>query len=138
MKKKLAVLPLFALLSVGVMGNAWACCEPTPPPRCDILFDTNNDQIRSSEKGEVAALAQRMVNEPQLKITLEGHADERSNPEYNLDLALRRAWHTKRALVAQGAGDNMIHIETYGEEAPLADGSGEPVWQKNRCVNIVE
>ncbi|MEK6806952.1 MAG: OmpA family protein [Pseudomonadota bacterium] len=138
MNKKLAVLPLSALLlSVSASVSAGMCCEP-PPPRCDILFDTNNDQIRSSEKGEVAALAQRMVNEPQLKITLEGHADERSNPEYNLDLALRRAWHTKRALVAQGAGDNMIHIETYGEEAPLASGSGEPVWQKNRCVNIVE
>ncbi len=138
MNKKLAVLPLSALLlSVSASVHAGICCEPPPPP-CDILFDTNSDQIRSSEKAQVSALAKRMVDEPQLKITLAGHADERSFPEYNLDLALRRAWYTKRALVEQGAGDNMIHIETYGEEAPVAAGSSEPAWQKNRCVSVIE
>ncbi len=138
MNKKLAVLPLSALLlSVSASVHAGLCCE-APPPRCDIRFDTNDDQIRASEKAKVAALAQRLVNEPQLKLNLQGHADERSTSAYNLDLALRRSWYVKRSLVSQGGGDNMISIETYGKDSPLVQGSGEKAWQLNRCVNVVE
>lgn len=67
-----------------------------------------------------------------VKVTIEGHCDERGTREYNLALGARRAEAVKRFLAAKGVEKVRVNVISYGKERPEAMGSGEAVWQQNR------
>jgi peptidoglycan-associated lipoprotein len=67
---------------------------------------------------------------------LEGHTDERGTREYNLALGERRANAVRDYMVASGVPAYRIETISYGEENPVAYGSGESNWMKNRRVEI--
>ena len=69
---------------------------------------------------------------PNVRITIEGHADERGTREYNLALGDRRANAAKNYLVARGVDAGRISTISYGKERPLALGSDEASWAQNR------
>ena len=69
-------------------------------------------------------------------IVLEGYTDERGTREYNLALGERRAESVGRYLRVNGVPGNIIDTISYGEERPVALGSDEQAWQKNRRVEI--
>ena len=73
---------------------------------------------------------------PQLRMRLEGHADERGSREYNVALSDNRAKSVKRIMGTQGARASQIRTIGYGEEVPIVSGKGERSWQKNRRVEI--
>lgn len=75
---------------------------------------------------------------PQVRITIEGHCDERGTREYNLALGDRRANAAKNYLAAAGIDASRITTISYGKERPLALGSDEASWAQNRrAVTIV-
>lgn len=102
-----------------------------------IYFDFDNAEIRPEFRDVVAAHAQNLARNSNMKIRLEGHADERGSREYNIGLGERRAQSVRRALMLQGVGDGQIVTVSYGEERPAATGSDETAWAKNRRVEIV-
>jgi len=67
-----------------------------------------------------------------VRVTVEGHCDERGTREYNLALGDRRANSVKNYLVALGVDPARIHTVSYGKERPLVIGTGEAVWAQNR------
>ena len=71
------------------------------------------------------------------KIRLEGHTDERGTREYNLALGERRANTVRDYMVLNGIDSYRIETISYGEERPLAYGSGENNWAQNRRVELV-
>ena len=75
---------------------------------------------------------------PNVRITLEGHCDERGTREYNLALGDRRANAAKNYLAAKGIDPARMTTISYGKERPLALGSDEESWAQNRrAVTIV-
>jgi peptidoglycan-associated lipoprotein len=102
-----------------------------------IYFDFDNAEIRSEYRDVVAAHAQNLARSPNMKVRLEGHADERGSREYNIGLGERRAQSVRRALMLQGVGDGQIVTVSYGEERPAQAGSDESTWAKNRRVELV-
>jgi len=75
---------------------------------------------------------------PDVRVTIEGHADERGTREYNLALGDRRANAAKNYLVARGVSPARITTISYGKERPLALGSDEESWARNRrAVTVV-
>ena len=75
---------------------------------------------------------------PNVRITLEGHCDERGTREYNLALGDRRANAAKNYLVARGIAAARITTISYGKERPVALGSDEASWAQNRrAVTVV-
>lgn len=70
------------------------------------------------------------------KIWLDGHCDERGTTEYNLALGQRRAEQVRGHLIAQGVSPARLQSRSYGEEQPLAFGSSEADWSKNRRVEL--
>tara|TARA_B100000029_G_C17438901_1_gene910729 strand:+ start:172 stop:711 length:540 start_codon:yes stop_codon:yes gene_type:complete len=72
-----------------------------------------------------------------LKITIEGHCDERGSVQYNLALGERRAKSVRNYLVSAGVNANNLSIQTYGKERGLDDGHNEAAWAKNRRANFV-
>jgi hypothetical protein len=57
--------------------------------------------------------------DPDAKLTLAGHADERNSTKYNRFLSERRAQRVKEFLVSRGVPENKIDTEGYGEERPI-------------------
>jgi peptidoglycan-associated lipoprotein len=102
-----------------------------------IYFDFDNAEIRPEFRDVVAAHAQSLSRSPNMKVRLEGHADERGSREYNIGLGERRAQSVRRALMLQGVGDGQIVTVSYGEERPAQAGSDEATWAKNRRVELV-
>lgn len=73
-----------------------------------------------------------------VSVRLEGHADERGTPEYNLALGERRAQAVSNYLGLQGVDAGKLEIISYGEEKPVMTGSDEASWAKNRRVELVK
>jgi peptidoglycan-associated lipoprotein len=69
-------------------------------------------------------------------IRLEGHTDERGTREYNMALGERRANAVRDYMVVNGIQSYRIESISYGEERPVAYGSGEANWSQNRRVEL--
>ena len=114
---------------------------PTPGSRADfmasvlgdtILFDTDRYNIDSEDQGILQSQAQWLARYPAARITIEGHCDERGTRDYNLALGERRANAAKNYLVSLGIDASRITTVSYGKERPIALGSDEASWAKNR------
>ena len=101
-----------------------------------IYFDYDKAAIRPEYLVLINTHAKLLAKYPNLKMRLEGHADERGSREYNVALSAERAKSVKQLMGANGARSNQIRTIGYGEEVPLVTGHGERSWQKNRRVEI--
>jgi peptidoglycan-associated lipoprotein len=97
-----------------------------------ILFDTDKYNIDSADQAALAAQAQWLAKYPAKRVTLEGHCDERGTREYNLALGERRANAAKNYLITLGVDPARISTVSYGKERPIALGSDESSWARNR------
>lgn len=102
-----------------------------------IYFDYDRSAIRA-EYGEVLqAHGAWLAANPGSRVRLEGHADERGTPEYNLALGARRSQAVAQALTALGADSGQWSAVSFGEEQPMANGASEIAWSKNRRVELI-
>lgn len=97
-----------------------------------IYFDTDRYNIDSADQAALAAQAAWLQRYPAKQATIEGHADERGTREYNLALGERRANAAKNYLVSQGVDPARLSTVSYGKERPVALGSTEDAWARNR------
>ena len=75
---------------------------------------------------------------PSVRVTIEGHCDERGTREYNLALGDRRANAAKNYLAARGIDPSRMTVISWGKERPEALGSDESAWAQNRrAVTVV-
>lgn len=103
----------------------------------DIFFDFDKEVISSDSKLILVRNIQLLKENPDKKIIIEGHTDERGTNEYNLSLGERRARITKRYLVAKGIAPERISTITYGEERPFCSEQTEECFQLNRRAHFV-
>jgi len=73
----------------------------------------------------------------EVRVTVEGHCDERGTDAYNIALGERRAEAVKNFLVDLGISANRLNTISYGEERPIASGQNEASWAKNRRAQLV-
>lgn len=97
-----------------------------------IYFDTDKYDIDSTDQAALGKQAQWLMQYPNKRATIEGHCDERGTREYNLALGERRANATKNYLVSLGVDASRLSTISYGKERPVALGSDEASWAKNR------
>ncbi len=102
-----------------------------------IYFDYNQSGIKPQYRRILDAHGSLLADFPQLKVRLEGHADERGSREYNVALSERRAYSVRDYLRIKGVGAGQTDVVGYGEEVPATFGHGEGSWSKNRRVEII-
>lgn len=78
-----------------------------------------------------------LCNHPSYKVKIEGHADERGTPEYNIALGERRANSVKLYLQSKGVLSEQIFIISYGKEKPAVLGHNEQAYSKNRRAILI-
>jgi peptidoglycan-associated lipoprotein len=98
----------------------------------DVFFDFNMSSIRGDEQSTASTDAQFLRQHPELKVTVEGHCDDRGSEEYNLGLGDRRAETVKAYLVQAGISADRIRTISYGKEKPFCRENDEQCWQQNR------
>jgi peptidoglycan-associated lipoprotein len=103
----------------------------------DIHFDFDKYAIRPGDAEILKANAAVLAKNPNVKIQIEGHCDERGTGEYNLALGERRANSTKNYLSSLGISAARISTISYGKERPLDPGHNEEGWAKNRRSHFI-
>ena len=102
-----------------------------------IYFDYDSSEIRSDFNDMLRAHARQLAQNPNMRVRLEGHADERGSREYNIALGERRAQAVRQVLQLQGASSTQLSTVSYGEERPVELGHDDTSWAKNRRVELV-
>ena len=106
--------------------------------RDTILFDTDMFNIDAEDQAALREQAGYLSQYPNVRATVEGHADERGTREYNLALGERRANAAKNYLISLGVAPDRLSVVSYGKERPVAVGSNEQAWARNRrAVTVV-
>lgn len=97
-----------------------------------IYFDYDASSITpTAEQKLMQKLAVLRAN-PDVRLRIAGHADERGSIEYNLALAQRRAEAAKDFLVGFGVDPTRLETVSFGEDRPLVNASNEQAWAQNR------
>jgi len=102
-----------------------------------VYFDYDKSDIRAEFRDMLAAHAAYLVANPNVKLVLEGHADERGTREYNLALGELRAKQVATYLQVKGVSAAQIDVVSYGEEKPLALGKSEAAYAENRRAEFI-
>jgi len=97
-----------------------------------IHFDLDKANVRADDMGSLDQKVAILQANPDLRIRVTGHCDERGSDEYNLALGNRRAQAAKQYLVSHGIDASRIETQSYGEERPMVDGHDESAWSQNR------
>ena len=97
-----------------------------------VFFDTDKYDVDAEDQATLRSQAQWLALNPNVRVTVEGHADERGTREYNLALGERRANAAKNYLASLGVDSARITTISYGKERPVALGSDEQAWAQNR------
>ena len=120
----------------GTVGGA-----AVPGSRADFLqnvaadrvyFETDSYSIDAEDRTVLDSQAAWLQRNPNVRVTIEGHADERGTREYNLALGDRRANAAKNYLASRGIDSSRLTVISWGKERPVAEGSDESAWAQNR------
>jgi peptidoglycan-associated lipoprotein len=130
--------PTPAPLPQGPVPGTQQHFSQTMQGRDVIYFDFDKFDIDAEDQAALRTQAQYLQQYPNVRATIEGHCDERGTREYNIALGERRANAARNYLVSLGVGAERLTIVSYGKERPVALGSNEEAWARNRrAVTIV-
>ena len=97
-----------------------------------IPFAYNEATLLAEAKELLDQKAAILWGNPDTRIRIEGHCDQRGSGEYNLTLGNRRAVAAKEYLVRRGVAANRIETGSYGEKRPLDPARTKQAWARNR------
>jgi peptidoglycan-associated lipoprotein len=97
-----------------------------------VFFEYDSDEITSSAESKLNTKAAVLRANPNVRIRIEGHADQRGSTEYNLALGQRRAEAVRAYMVNLGIDGGRMSTISYGKERPLMEGDDESSYARNR------
>ena len=97
-----------------------------------VHFDYNMFAITEEDRSILQRQAAWLQKYPSVRLSIEGHCDERGTREYNLALGARRAHAVKEYLVSLGITPARLDTISYGKERPICTESTEACWAQNR------
>jgi peptidoglycan-associated lipoprotein len=121
----------------GVDGRALTDQERDALSQRRVYFAFDSSAIDDENRRVIEAHAAHLAANPQVRVTLEGHTDERGTREYNLALGERRAQSVERMMRVLGVSADRVRTVSYGEEKPVALDHNESAWRLNRRVEII-
>lgn len=104
----------------------------------DAYFDYDSAEIRADAREAISKSANFFKKYPTMRITIEGHCDERGSTEYNLALGDRRANAVKSYLISLGIPADRLNTVSYGKEKPFCMEATEACYTKNRRGHFVQ
>jgi OOP family OmpA-OmpF porin len=102
----------------------------------NLLFATNSANIDPTSLDDLDELVKIMNDDEDLRLSIEGHTDNRGNNDYNLELSRLRAEAVKQHLINGGISASRIKAVGYGETRPLTTNDTANGRLKNRRVEL--
>ena len=97
-----------------------------------VLFGYDSSELDDDDRAILNNQSKFLNQNPSLKVTIQGHCDERGTREYNLALGEKRASSVKDYLISLGINNERISVVSYGKERPQVLGSNKAAWSMNR------
>jgi len=130
------VVPPEPLADDGIASRSLDALNRDSPLR-PALYAYDSADLTKEAQQALDANAGLLAQYPTWAITIEGHADERGTPEYNLALGERRAVAARAYLVSLGVAASRLRTVSYGKEFPFDSGHNEAAWAQNRRAHFV-
>jgi len=102
-----------------------------------IHFGYDEASLSGAARASLDVKAAALRTHPDVRVVINGHADERGSDEYNLALGMRRATSAQRYLGQLGIASSRLEVVSYGEERPAVDGHDERAFAANRRAEFV-
>lgn len=102
-----------------------------------VYFDFDTSTVNSEFAAILDAHAKFLNENASVNVLVEGHADERGTPEYNIALGERRAKAVVTYLENMGVSSSQLTVVSYGEEKPMVKDRSEDAFAKNRRAVLV-
>ena len=103
----------------------------------DILFDHDKAALQQSSDKQLQHIVTLMMENPELRMEVQGHTDSQGSDEYNQDLSQRRAETVVAYLNLFGIAEDRLEAKGYGELEPVDTNDTEEGRAKNRRVELV-
>jgi peptidoglycan-associated lipoprotein len=103
----------------------------------DTFFAFDASTLDTEAQEALRQSATWLRQNPEYRIRIEGHCDERGTEQYNLALGDRRADTALSYLATLGVDRARIQTVSYGEERPFEEGANESAWAQNRRAHLV-
>lgn len=113
-------------------GNA----SPEGGPLADVYFDYDQAGLSDTARATLDRHAQWLQARPDVRVSVEGHCDERGTVDYNLALGDQRAKAVREYLVSLGVAEGRLTAVSYGKERPVDNGHDDAAWAKNRRAHF--
>jgi len=120
----------------GIGQNELSDASGEGGPLADIRFDYNEATLTDEARATLDRHAVWLQARPQLRVTVEGHCDERGTVEYNLALGDRRAQAAREYLVTRGVAADRLRAVSYGKERPVDTGRDDAAFSRNRRAHF--
>ncbi|MGH1348430.1 MAG: OmpA family protein [Nannocystales bacterium] len=129
------VLALWSNTACATQGAAGAKPEPGASY---VYFASDVDRPLEGQSETLASAAAALDADPWLRAVIVGHTDSDGDPEYNRELAFRRAAEVQAQIeeLSELEVTDRTRLAYYGEERPLTDNEDEEGKAQNRRVQI--
>ena len=97
-----------------------------------VYFELDQAALTDEGRQLLDAKREAMQQRPEIRIRIEGHADDTGSDEYNMALGERRAAMARRYLTERGIAEGRMQIVSRGEEKPACPNREESCRSKNR------
>jgi peptidoglycan-associated lipoprotein len=97
-----------------------------------VFFQYDSDEISGEAEQKLRLKAAVLAANPNVRLRIEGHADQRGSTEYNLALGQRRAEAVRTFLANYGIDPERFTTVSFGKERPLVEGDDEDTFSRNR------
>jgi outer membrane protein OmpA-like peptidoglycan-associated protein len=105
--------------------------------RQSVYFPVSRAQIQPYVMGSLRAVARHLIDHPELRVRVEGHADDRGTRRAGFELSLRRAFAVVNFLVEQGVDRARLEPVGLGDLAPIEPAHDEVTRARNRRIEFV-
>lgn len=103
-----------------------------------VFFASNSSSLDDDAKKILDVQTEWLKSDETIKITIEGHCDERGTREYNIALGEKRAFAVKKYLKQKGIAESRVKVVSYGKERLAFIGNSDEIHAKNRrAVTVV-
>ncbi|OIP35571.1 MAG: hypothetical protein AUK47_16630 [Deltaproteobacteria bacterium CG2_30_63_29] len=101
-----------------------------------VYFDTNKTRVLERSEPLLKEVAQVLLDNPSIRIRIEGHTDSEGGEAFNLKLSQGRTDSVLQFIAAQGIGSGRLEAVGFGEERPIDTNATEEGRSRNRRVEI--
>lgn len=102
----------------------------------NVFFDQSKAFLLESSFPELDRMVKFLLNNPTIKIEIQGHTDNQGDPSKNVKLSWDRVHSVKNYLISQGVEGNRIRLQGFGGSKPVASNENEETRKLNRRVEF--